>query len=136
MPRRTDLQSILILGSGPIVIGQAAEFDYSGTQGAVIAGCRVPRRDAPRPSSIARMACIHGDAAMITSHRPSPALLVRVQGDQEGLDGSAGAPTACTAKPVGAPPAGCDQAIRYSTPSRAIMPRRATAAVPPMEKSR
>ncbi|HEX8693835.1 MAG TPA: carbamoyl-phosphate synthase large subunit [Longimicrobium sp.] len=32
MPRRDDLQSILILGSGPIVIGQAAEFDYSGTQ--------------------------------------------------------------------------------------------------------
>jgi hypothetical protein len=32
MPRRTDLQSILILGSGPIVIGQAAEFDYAGTQ--------------------------------------------------------------------------------------------------------
>ena len=32
MPRRNDLQSILILGSGPIVIGQAAEFDYSGTQ--------------------------------------------------------------------------------------------------------
>jgi carbamoyl-phosphate synthase large subunit len=32
MPKRTDVQSILILGSGPIVIGQAAEFDYSGTQ--------------------------------------------------------------------------------------------------------
>ena len=32
MPKRTDLQSILILGSGPIIIGQAAEFDYSGTQ--------------------------------------------------------------------------------------------------------
>jgi carbamoyl-phosphate synthase large subunit len=32
MPKRTDLQSILILGTGPIVIGQAAEFDYSGTQ--------------------------------------------------------------------------------------------------------
>jgi hypothetical protein len=32
MPKRTDLQSILILGSGPIVIGQAAEFDDSGTQ--------------------------------------------------------------------------------------------------------
>src|SRR5690348_1756543 len=31
MPRRTDLQRILLLGSGPIVIGQAAEFDYSGT---------------------------------------------------------------------------------------------------------
>jgi carbamoyl-phosphate synthase large subunit len=32
MPRRTDLESILLIGSGPIVIGQAAEFDYSGTQ--------------------------------------------------------------------------------------------------------
>ena len=32
MPRRTDLESILILGSGPIIIGQACEFDYSGTQ--------------------------------------------------------------------------------------------------------
>jgi len=32
MPRRDDLQKILILGAGPIVIGQACEFDYSGTQ--------------------------------------------------------------------------------------------------------
>jgi carbamoyl-phosphate synthase large subunit len=32
MPKRTDLHSILLLGSGPIVIGQGAEFDYSGTQ--------------------------------------------------------------------------------------------------------
>jgi carbamoyl-phosphate synthase large subunit len=32
MPRRTDLESILLIGSGPIVIGQACEFDYSGTQ--------------------------------------------------------------------------------------------------------
>jgi carbamoyl-phosphate synthase large subunit len=32
MPRRTDLRSILLIGSGPIVIGQACEFDYSGTQ--------------------------------------------------------------------------------------------------------
>ncbi len=36
MPRRTDIHRILILGSGPIVIGQAAEFDYSGAQ-----ACRV-----------------------------------------------------------------------------------------------
>ncbi len=36
MPRRTDLDSILVIGSGPIVIGQACEFDYSGTQ-----ACRV-----------------------------------------------------------------------------------------------
>src|SRR5258708_32139287 len=34
MPRRTDLQRILVIGSGPIVIGQVAEFDYSGTQAA------------------------------------------------------------------------------------------------------
>lgn len=33
MPKNTSIQSILIIGSGPIVIGQAAEFDYSGTQG-------------------------------------------------------------------------------------------------------
>src|SRR5213596_2925672 len=32
MPRRTDIRSILLIGSGPIVIGQACEFDYSGTQ--------------------------------------------------------------------------------------------------------
>ena len=32
MPRRNDIESVLIIGSGPIVIGQAAEFDYSGTQ--------------------------------------------------------------------------------------------------------
>src|SRR5688500_8026330 len=32
MPKRTDLKSILIIGAGPIVIGQACEFDYSGAQ--------------------------------------------------------------------------------------------------------
>ena len=32
MPKRTDIQSIMIIGAGPIVIGQACEFDYSGTQ--------------------------------------------------------------------------------------------------------
>jgi carbamoyl-phosphate synthase large subunit len=36
MPRRTDLESVLVVGSGPIIIGQACEFDYSGTQ-----ACRV-----------------------------------------------------------------------------------------------
>ncbi|MEA2233425.1 MAG: carbamoyl-phosphate synthase large subunit [Solirubrobacteraceae bacterium] len=40
MPRRNDLQRILILGSGPIVIGQAAEFDYSGVQ-----ACKVLREE-------------------------------------------------------------------------------------------
>ena len=32
MPRRTDIHSVLIIGAGPIIIGQACEFDYSGTQ--------------------------------------------------------------------------------------------------------
>ena len=32
MPKRTDIDSILLIGSGPIIIGQACEFDYSGTQ--------------------------------------------------------------------------------------------------------
>ena len=43
MPRRTDLDSVLVIGSGPIVIGQAAEFDYSGTQ-----ACRVLRQEGVR----------------------------------------------------------------------------------------
>ncbi|KMO62745.1 hypothetical protein PZ02_05275, partial [Lacticaseibacillus rhamnosus] len=32
MPKRQDIHKILVIGSGPIIIGQAAEFDYSGTQ--------------------------------------------------------------------------------------------------------
>ena len=32
MPRRNDIQSVMIIGAGPIVIGQACEFDYSGAQ--------------------------------------------------------------------------------------------------------
>ncbi|MEZ5306794.1 MAG: carbamoyl-phosphate synthase large subunit [Pyrinomonadaceae bacterium] len=40
MPKRTDIQKILIIGSGPIVIGQACEFDYSGTQ-----ACRALRQE-------------------------------------------------------------------------------------------
>ena len=32
VPKRTDVKKILVIGSGPIVIGQACEFDYSGTQ--------------------------------------------------------------------------------------------------------
>ena len=32
MPKRTDIQTVLIIGAGPIIIGQACEFDYSGVQ--------------------------------------------------------------------------------------------------------
>ncbi|MBM4596971.1 carbamoyl-phosphate synthase large subunit [Rhodococcus hoagii] len=47
MPRRTDLEHILVIGSGPIVIGQACEFDYSGTQ-----ACRVLREEGLRVSLV------------------------------------------------------------------------------------
>ena len=43
MPKRADIKSVLVIGSGPIVIGQAAEFDYSGTQ-----ACRVLREEGIR----------------------------------------------------------------------------------------
>src|SRR4029079_2376282 len=43
MPRRDDIESILLIGSGPIVIGQACEFDYSGTQ-----ACRILRAEGYR----------------------------------------------------------------------------------------
>ena len=47
MPRRTDLNHVLVIGSGPIVIGQACEFDYSGTQ-----ACRVLRAEGLRVSLV------------------------------------------------------------------------------------
>jgi carbamoyl-phosphate synthase large subunit len=47
MPRRTDIDHVLVIGSGPIVIGQASEFDYSGTQ-----ACRVLRAEGVRVSLI------------------------------------------------------------------------------------
>ncbi|MBQ1512926.1 MAG: carbamoyl-phosphate synthase large subunit, partial [Bifidobacterium sp.] len=40
MPKRTDIKSVMVIGSGPIVIGQAAEFDYAGTQ-----ACRALREE-------------------------------------------------------------------------------------------
>src|SRR5881275_2312602 len=43
MPKRTDIHTILIIGSGPIVIGQACEFDYAGVQ-----ACKVLRREGYR----------------------------------------------------------------------------------------
>jgi carbamoyl-phosphate synthase large subunit len=47
VPRRADLNSVLVIGSGPIVIGQACEFDYSGTQ-----ACRVLRQEGIRVSLV------------------------------------------------------------------------------------
>ena len=47
MPKRTDIEHVLVIGSGPIVIGQACEFDYSGTQ-----ACRVLRAEGLRVSLV------------------------------------------------------------------------------------
>src|ERR1700691_578754 len=47
MPRRDDLKSVLVIGSGPIVIGQGCEFDYSGTQ-----ACRVLKQEGIRVSLV------------------------------------------------------------------------------------
>ncbi|MGY1637386.1 carbamoyl-phosphate synthase large subunit [Geodermatophilus sp. SYSU D00742] len=47
MPRRTDLQHVMVIGSGPIIIGQASEFDYSGTQ-----ACRVLKAEGLRVSLV------------------------------------------------------------------------------------
>src|SRR5271170_5029418 len=47
MPRRDDLRSVLVIGSGPIVIGQGCEFDYSGTQ-----ACRVLKAEGIRVSLV------------------------------------------------------------------------------------
>ena len=43
MPKRKDIKSILVIGAGPIIIGQACEFDYSGTQ-----ACKALRSDGYR----------------------------------------------------------------------------------------
>src|SRR5580692_7597223 len=47
MPKRADLKSVLVIGSGPIIIGQACEFDYSGTQ-----ACRVLKDEGIRVSLV------------------------------------------------------------------------------------
>ena len=54
MPLRQDIKKVLVIGSGPIIIGQAAEFDYAGTQ-----ACRAPQEggsggcsDQPNPATI------------------------------------------------------------------------------------
>ena len=47
MPKRTDIEHVMVIGSGPIVIGQASEFDYSGTQ-----ACRVLKAEGLRVSLV------------------------------------------------------------------------------------
>ena len=53
MPKREDIKSVLVIGSGPIVIGQACEFDYSGTQ-----AVKVLRKEGLRVSLVDRKSVV------------------------------------------------------------------------------
>ena len=65
MPKRTDIKKILILGSGPIVIGQACEFDYSGTQ-----ACKALREEGYEVVLInSNPATIHVQLALMVSQQ-------------------------------------------------------------------
>ena len=73
MPKREDIKSILIIGAGPIIIGQACEFDYSGTQ-----ACKALKKEGYRiilvnsnPATI--MTCL-----LYTSPSPRDGLLSRM----------------------------------------------------------
>ena len=60
MPKRNDINHVLVIGSGPIVIGQACEFDYSGTQ-----ACRVLKEEGLRVTLVnSNPATIMTDPAM------------------------------------------------------------------------
>ena len=61
MPKRTDIPSVLVIGTGPIVIGQACEFDYSGTQ-----ACRVLREEG------IRVVLVNSNPATIMTDPSSP----------------------------------------------------------------
>jgi len=52
MPKRTDLKSILIIGAGPIIIGQACEFDYSGVQ-----ACKALREEGYKVTGLQGLRC-------------------------------------------------------------------------------
>jgi carbamoyl-phosphate synthase large subunit len=86
MPRRTDLKSILIFGSGPIVIGKAAELDYSGTQ-AVRALCEEGYRVILVNSN---PATIMTDPSWPPPHTSSPSTRLVAQSSSADVDHLAG----------------------------------------------
>src|ERR1700722_540201 len=95
MPRRDDIHKILILGSGPIVIGQAAEFDYSGVQ-----ACKVLREEGyevvlvnSNPATI-MTAPEFADATYIEPLLPGPVAQVIERERPDALLGTLGGQTA------------------------------------------
>jgi carbamoyl-phosphate synthase large subunit len=105
MPRRRDIERILILGSGPIVIGQACEFDYSGTQ-----ACKVLRREGyhvslvnPNPATIMTdpgfadrtyIEPLTAESVLAVIERERPDALLPTLGGQTALNVSAALATA------------------------------------------
>ena len=65
MPKRTDIKSILIIGAGPIIIGQACEFDYSGVQ-----ACKALREEGYK------VILINSNPANDLTARPRPSHLI------------------------------------------------------------
>ena len=99
MPRRADLRHVLVIGSGPIVIGQACEFDYSGTQ-----ACKVLRADGfevalvnSNPATIMTdpefadrtyIEPLTPESVLSVLERERPDVLLPTLGGQTGLNGS------------------------------------------------
>ncbi|MCC5861453.1 MAG: carbamoyl-phosphate synthase large subunit [Gammaproteobacteria bacterium] len=97
MPKRTDLNSILIIGAGPIVIGQACEFDYSGTQ-----ACKALREEGyrvilvnsnpatimtdPEVADAVYIEPVHWQAVAAIIERERPDALLPTMGGQTGLN--------------------------------------------------
>lgn len=87
MPKRTDIKSILILGAGPIVIGQACEFDYSGAQ-----ACKALREEGYRVILVnSNPATIMTDPAMRRHLHRADQVADRCQDHRERASGRAAA---------------------------------------------
>ena len=78
MPKRTDISTILIIGSGPIVIGQACEFDYSGAQ-----ACKALRQEGYRVVLVnSNPATIMTDPEMADATIVAPLILAYVLAEE------------------------------------------------------
>ena len=79
MPRRDDLESICVIGSGPIVIGQACEFDYSGVQALKVLREEGYRTIAGRPMSARCPSASSSDVAIPLRgiRRPAASIVAR-----------------------------------------------------------
>ena len=88
MPRREDLRSVLVIGSGPIVIGQACEFDYSGTQ-----ACRVLMEEGIRVSLVnSNPATIMTDPEFADATYVEPITMIDSMSSRRGTQATPGTP--------------------------------------------